>query len=314
MGEVIQGDAGASALQRRSATLQVAAGPHTGSNPPVSLFWCNGEFHEGAITLSPGDRGLSHGLGVFETMLALDGRMVALDLHLERMSSGSAKLGLDPARVDFPIIKAAAGELLIRCGLGKGRARIRISLTSGSGDQRIIAPGNDSLLWIMAAPAAEPAAAVSLVTATFPRNENSPLAGIKCLCYAENLIALDHARRQGADECLFFNTRGEVCEATTSNVFLVLDGQVVTPPLSSGCLGGTMRLRVMEICRDLGIRVGEATLGREDLFNATEVFTTSAIRGVVPVSSLDGRLLTEALLARRLASACFAPAGQASNR
>ena len=271
----------------------------------MSAIWCNGEFHDGPLAVSPHDRGLSHGLGVFETVLALDGRAVALGLHLERMKSGAAKLGLDASRIDFVIIDHAIGALLPRVELAEGRARVRISLTAGSGDLRTLGHCSDPILWITATPAADPPLAVSLVTAPFPRNETSPLAGIKCLSYAENLIALDHARRKGADECLFYNTRGELCEATTSNLFLVRDGQVITPPLASGCLPGTMRSRVIGVCREIGIGAGESVLREADLLDATEVFTSSAIRGVVAVSSIDGRVLRGAPVAERLAMRCF---------
>jgi branched-chain amino acid aminotransferase len=271
----------------------------------VSAIWCNGDFLEGPLGVSPHDRGLTHGLGVFETVLALEGRPVALGLHLERMAAGAERLGLDAARVDVGIIGHAIINLLLRVDLAKGRARVRIALTSGSADLRTLDPGEDSLLWITAAPAADPSAAVSLVTAPFPRNETSPLAGIKCLSYAENLVALDYARRMGADECLFYNTRGELCEATTSNVFLVRDGEVITPSLSSGCLPGTMRSRVIDACRERGIGVREMVLRQTDLLDAIEVFTTSAIRGVMPVSSIDGRTLPDSPVARILATHGF---------
>ena len=110
--------------------------------------------------------------------------------------------------------------------------------------------------------------------------------GIKCASYAENLVALDQARRAGADEALFYNTRGELCEAATANVFLVRDGEVLTPPLSSGCLPGTMRARVMA-----RIPVKEQPLTAADVAAAEELFVTSATRGVVPVVKLDGRVL-----------------------
>ena len=256
---------------------------------------------DGPLTVSPADRGLTHGLGVFETVLAIDGNPSALDLHLERMNAGAARLGLDGRRIVVAVIADAIQELLGRVGLVRGRARIRISLTAGSGELRDLSPGSDSILWITAAIAGEPPASVSLVTAPFPRNEASPLAGVKCFSYAENLLALDHARRMDADECLFYNTRGELCEATTSNIFLVRDGKVLTPPLSSGCLPGTMRHRVIAACEELGIGVGELTLYQADLPGALEAFTSSAIRGVVPVSFIDEREMPDAIVAKRLA-------------
>lgn len=254
-----------------------------------TLVWCNGEFREGPLAIEPGDRGLTHGLGVFETVLAVDGRPRALGLHLERMQHGAAVLGLDAARVDEVVLAAAIAGLLGRCSLEEGRARVRISLSAGSGDLRVLAPGAEAALWISASRAADPPESITLVTASFLRNEASPLAGIKAFSYAENLLALDQARRAGADEALFYNTRGELCEATTSNVFLARGEELLTPPLSSGCLPGTMRRRVLEFCAETGIAAREVSLTALDLAQAEQVFITSAIRGVVPVSAIDGR-------------------------
>lgn len=252
----------------------------------VNWIWCNGDYLEGLMVVLPSDRGLTHGLGVFETILALDGQPVALDLHLARMKDGAERLGLDAVKLRDGEITAAARDLLERSCHATGRARIRLALSAGAGDLRCLEPGNDALLWMTAAACPPPPASVALVTAGFPRNEQSPLSGIKCASYAENLIALDQARRAGADEALFFNTRGELCEAATANVFLVIGGEVLTPPLSSGCLPGTMRARVMA-----RIPVMERTLTAEDVAAAEEMFVTSATRGVVPVVKVDGRVL-----------------------
>lgn len=252
----------------------------------MSWIWCNGAFLEGPLAVSPVDRGLTHGLGVFETMLALDGRPLALDLHLARMRDGAERLGLNAGGLRGAEILSGMSGLLEHAGLSDGRARVRLALSAGAGDLRRLEAGSDALLWMTATACAPPPESMTLVTADFPRNECSPLSGIKCASYAENLIALDQARRAGADEVLFYNTRGELCEAATANVFLVRDGEVLTPPLSSGCLPGTMRARVMA-----RIAVKEQSLTAADVAAADEVFVTSATRGVVPVVRLDGRVL-----------------------
>ncbi len=265
----------------------------------MSWIWCNGEFLEGPLAISPADRGLTHGLGVFETLLALDGQPVALDLHLARMRDGAERLGLEGGKLIEANIATAMTGLLERAGLATGRARVRLALSAGAGDMRCLKPGSDGLLWITVAVCPPPPESLSLVTAEFPRNERSPLSGIKCASYAENLIALDQARRAGADEVLFFNTRGELCEAATANVFLVRDGQVLTPPLSSGCLPGTMRARVMA-----RIAVEERHLTAANVAAADEVFVTSATRGVVTVVKLDGRVLLAGPVAAEVAQLC----------
>ncbi|MCW1921105.1 aminotransferase class IV [Luteolibacter arcticus] len=258
----------------------------------MSWIWCNGDFLDGPLAISPTDRGLTNGLGLFETVLALDGQPVAIDLHLARMKAGAARLRWS---LEAEEIGDAIPSLLERCGLANQRARVRIAMTAGVGDLRDLARGVDSLTWITAAACPPPPESVSLVTSSFPRNERSPLAGLKCASYAENLIALDQARRAGADEAVFFNTRGELCEATTANVFLVKDGVTLTPPLASGCLPGTMRERVM--CQ---IPVREVALEVHDVETADELFLTSSTRGVVPVAAIDGRSLSPGPVAEQL--------------
>jgi len=148
-----------------------------------------------------------------------------------------------------------------------------------------------------AAATGDPPESVELCIAPYPRNEHSPLAGLKCASYAENLIALDHARRHGCDEALFFNTAGHLCEAATANVFLVKHGALFTPSLDCGCLPGITRGVVVEIASSLGIPCHETRLIRDDLLQADEVFLTSSTRGPVGVSRLDMRELPPCALA-----------------
>ncbi|HEC10817.1 MAG TPA: 4-amino-4-deoxychorismate lyase, partial [Acidimicrobiales bacterium] len=103
--------------------------------------------------------------------------------------------------------------------------------------------------------------------------------------YAENVVALAAAARSGADEALLLNNRGELCEGTGSNIFVVQGGRIRTPPLSSGCLAGITRELVGEL-----VEVEEAPLTPVDLDRAEEVFITSSTRDVQPVASVDGRL------------------------
>jgi len=104
---------------------------------------------------------------------------------------------------------------------------------------------------------------------------------------------------------VFANTRGELCEATGSNVFLVRDHRIVTPPEESGCLLGVTRALVLELCSDLGIDCAEQTLPVVALMQADEAFLTSTVREVQPVTAVDGRALTRApgAITRQLAAA-----------
>ena len=118
------------------------------------------------------------------------------------------------------------------------------------------------------------------------RNERSAVAGLKTTSYAENVVAVAEAYRQGADEALLANTVGELCEGTASNVFVERDGELVTPPLSSGCLAGITRALVLE-----WVGGKEAELPLEALTEAQEVFLTSTLRDVQALHRVDEREL-----------------------
>jgi branched-chain amino acid aminotransferase len=124
----------------------------------------------------------------------------------------------------------------------------------------------------------------ALATVPWVRNERSAVAGAKTTSYAENVVALAWARERGADEALFLDTRGHVCEGTGSNVFWVRDGRIVTPALTTGCLAGVTRGLVVQWCR-----VEEVEASFREVADAEEVFVTSSTRDVQAVRSLDGR-------------------------
>ena len=116
------------------------------------------------------------------------------------------------------------------------------------------------------------------------RNERSAVAGAKTISYAENVVALARAHERGADEALFANTVGALCEGTGTNVFVVQGGRVRTPSLATGCLAGITRELVLEL-----IDVEETdALTLDDLRGADEAFLTSSTRDVHPIASVDG--------------------------
>ena len=255
----------------------------------MTRIWCNGQWidpHD--FSIAPTDRGLMHGLGLFETLLAVDGRPVFAGHHLERFARGCERLGW---RMETTDLAAVMCELLHHNHLGSGRGRIRLAATAGSGVIGDLTQGGDCLLWMTASAAAEPPATTSVNVSPFTRNERSPLAGLKCASYAENHLALDHARRLGFEETLLFNNAGHLCEAATSNVFLVKDGTLRTPALECGCLPGITRAVVIGLAARNGIPSGEAPLTKADLHAADAIFLTSSIRGVMGVSRLEERVM-----------------------
>ena len=253
----------------------------------MNEIWCNGQWLPADnFPASAGDRGAFLGLGLFETMLAINGAPVFADRHLNRLRMSCEKFGWPLDLSDFP---EAAVELLVRNSLTTGRARLRLMVTAGSGPLNDLTTGVDRLVWLASFPAVEPPESVAVCLSPWPRNERSPLAGLKTASYAENLVALDHARRLGFDETIFTNTNGHLCEAATANLFVVRNSILLTPSLDSGCLPGIGREVICELASAHGITLEERPLLPADLLAADESFLTSAIRGPVAVSRFGDR-------------------------
>jgi branched-chain amino acid aminotransferase len=125
----------------------------------------------------------------------------------------------------------------------------------------------------------------SVAVVPWRRNERGALTGLKTTSYGENVLALAYAHDRGADEAIFANTRDELCEGTGSNVFVVRDGLLVTPPLTSGCLAGITRALVLE---RVGAVEEELAVAELDPSRVEEAFLTSSIRGVQPIAAVDG--------------------------
>ncbi|MFQ6170670.1 aminotransferase class IV [Oryzobacter sp. R7] len=234
------------------------------------------------------DHGVTVGDGAFETAKIDGGAPFAMTRHLRRLDRTVAGLGLPPA--DHDRIREGVAAVLDTDPIDFGRLRVTVTGGRGPlGSDRL-----DSALThiVTAVPHERPGAHGAVVTVPWVRNERAATAGLKTTSYADNVIALARAKEHGAVEAIFANTRGELCEATGSNVFVVLDGVVRTPPLDSGCLAGITRELVLEWCAHEGLEVVEQALPLDVLASAEEVFLTSSIKDVFAVSAVDGRALT----------------------
>ena len=131
-------------------------------------------------------------------------------------------------------------------------------------------------------------ASVRLDMKAHARHSEYEFSGCKMLSWAENLTWYEEARKNGFDEVVLLNERGEVCECTSANVFAAKAGEVSTPPLRSGCLPGVTRELLLDVVRVPGIMVVERALKPEDLERADQVFITSTTRDLIPVESIEG--------------------------
>jgi branched-chain amino acid aminotransferase len=242
--------------------------------------WLDGALvDEQAAHVSASDHGFLVGDGVFDTLRVYGGRPFALGEHLARLGESAAAMRIPmPASVD---LEQATRDVLEANDLIE--ARMRITLTSGAGPPGLARGAGPATVLIVAVPIAPWPPTSTAAVSRLRRDQDSPLAGVKTISLAGSVMALAEAREAGADEALLLNARGELCEATTANVFLVREGVATTPPLDSGCLPGITRQHV------LALGAAEGKLSLDDLERAEEAFLTSSTREVQPLVAVDGR-------------------------
>ncbi|MEV0579709.1 aminodeoxychorismate lyase [Streptomyces sp. RTGN2] len=246
-------------------------------------IWVNGALRAADdARVSVLDHGLTVGDGVFETVRTTDGRPFALTRHLDRLSRSARGLGLPAPDLDEVRRACAAVTEANPAALG----RMRITYTGGisplGSDRGTDGPG----LVVALGEVQRRPDTTAVITVPWTRNERGALTGLKTTSYAENVVALARAHERGASEALFANTVGQLCEGTGSNVFVVLDGRLHTPPVASGCLAGITRALAVE-----WTGAQETELPFDVLDRAEEIFLTSTLRDVQAVHRVDGREL-----------------------
>ena len=263
--------------------------------------WVNGTRIDARTpALSAIDHGVTVGDGVFETAKVVGGEVFAYSRHATRLDRSLAGLGLGPA--DPEVVQAGIAAVLEE-PLEFGRLRWTVTTGPGPlGSDR----GDGGFTYIVTASAVAPMPpSTGVIVVPWTRNERAATVGLKTTSYADNVVALAYAKERGAGEAIFANTRGELCEGTGSNIFVVVGDQILTPPLGSGALAGVTRELVLEWCRADGIAVREETLPVGILQEADEVFITSSTRDVMPVDRVGDRVLQIGPMTK-LASESFA--------
>lgn len=238
------------------------------------------------------DRGFLFGDSVYEVVRTHDGVPFAWPEHLARLRASAAGLRIDIGLDDREILRRMRATLDAARTNDDKQAYVRIVVTRGSGSMPSIdlahAPGPALCVIVVRAAPPPPTRPARLAIVERLRVDRRALdPALKSGNYLNNVLALDEAKRRGADDCLMLNSTGHVTEASTSNVFAVLDGTVYTPPLSAGILPGVTRAHLLELCRSESIAVAEQDLTADDLRRADEVFLSSTLRDVWPVSMVD---------------------------
>ncbi|MDX3729880.1 aminotransferase class IV [Streptomyces caniscabiei] len=247
-------------------------------------IWLDGGLQDiDSARVSVLDHGLTVGDGVFETVKTAEGRPFALTRHLDRLTLSARGLGLPEPDLDE--VRRACHAVLEAEPVALGR--LRITYTGGLSPLGSDRGDHGPTLVVALGETTRRADSTAAITVPWTRNERGALTGLKTTSYAENVVALARAHEQGATEALFANTVGQLCEGTGSNVFVVLDGEIHTPPVASGCLAGITRALVVEWT---GAR--ETDLPLDVLDHADEVFLTSSLRDVQSVHRVDARDLS----------------------
>jgi branched-chain amino acid aminotransferase len=250
----------------------------------MTQAWFNGGFLDlAAVHVRPDDRGFTLGDGLFETLRIQGGAAPLLDRHLDRLVAGCDLLGLP-----LPFDRAALADAILGTAArnGLGDAAVRLTLTAGPAPRGLPRPALPApTVLITAAAAPPPGGPVRAVIARCTRrNEHSPLSRIKSLNYLDNVLARQEAAARGADDALLLNGAGRLAEATAANLFLELDGVLVTPPVADGALPGVARGELL--------RAGavERSLVPDDLRRCTRAFLTNSL-GRRDLVEVDGRPL-----------------------
>jgi branched-subunit amino acid aminotransferase/4-amino-4-deoxychorismate lyase len=257
------------------------------------LVWLNGRcLHVRDARLSVLDRGLLHGDGLYDTWRTYDGEPFAVAAHLRRLAAAARQLRLPSPGPAAPWTRRAR-RLVARNGLRD--ATIRLTITRGGAGDSLVpdrpAPPTQ-LLTVRRLPpdlAEQQAQGIAAVLLPFPRDVAPPWGGLKLLGHPSAVVGRMLAVRRRAREGLYVTADDEVTEGTTSNLFLVESGGLVTPPATGEVLGGVTRDLVLRLARGAGIAIREERIPTVRLRRAREIFVTASTVEILPVVRLDGR-------------------------
>ena len=255
----------------------------------MGIIYFNGNVTEEKAVISPIDRGFLYGDGVFETMRSYGGKVFRQEEHLRRLFYSAEVISL---KIPYTIsqLKDAISETLSANKLSNAYIRITVSRGEGIGLTPPSSPGGNLLIVVQEVPLFPEkwyTDGLRGVVVKIKKDSLSPLFSIKSLNYLPNILAIIEARARNVDEGIILNSDCLVSSATASNIFLVSGEKLLTPSLKSNILPGITRQAVIEIAQRLGYEVCEAEIKKEELLVVNEVFLTSSVREIVPLTSID---------------------------
>ncbi len=246
-------------------------------------------------SISVYDRGFLYGDSVFETIRTYGGKPFALAEHLARLERSAERVFIRlPVSTDTLAAEVGEGLRLAQ----NAESFVRIMLTRGTGPLGLDPDlaENPSRV-VLVEPFVPPAREAyengieAIVVRAARATDATSAAGAKVANYLTSLLAIREARRRGAVEAFIVDARGSVLEGTTSNVFFVKKGELVTPPENAGILAGITRAHVLRAADEIGVPTALRDVREEELFDADELFISSTLREILPVVRLDGKTI-----------------------
>jgi len=259
------------------------------------LIYIDGKYvPKDQAKISVFDHGFLYGDGVFEGIRAYNGRVFRLKEHIERMYDSAKTIDLTP-----PLSKEEMAEVICEV-LRKNKlenAYIRPIISRGFGDLGLDPRKcpKPSVIVIATSWGAMYGdlydKGLKAVTVSVRRNPAEALPpNVKSLNYLNNILAKIEANYKGGDEAIFFDTNGYVSEGSGDNLYVVKNGEIITPPTLNN-LRGITRMVLLELAKSLGITVKEQNMGYYDLYSADEMFCTGTAAEVAPITWVDGRVI-----------------------
>jgi branched-chain amino acid aminotransferase len=258
----------------------------------MKRVWHRDGLVKGEVSLSPFDRGLTLGDGVFETIAVTNNVALWRYEHVQRMGDAALALGI---RFDAEQVETAIDALTHRV---KGSHVLRLTLTRGDVARGLASDGDRPVLIGTLQPF-DPAlrfAPVTLATVATRRNMYSVSSDVKTLSYVDNIIAAREAHELGAEDAVMLNSAGRVACSSIGSIFVETDDALLTPALSEGVLPGIMRAEVIRLAKLAGVKMREGKVTLRQLRDARAVYVSNSLRFLRPVSKLDGKKLARTKL------------------
>ncbi len=240
------------------------------------------------------NRGLRYGDGLFETIKVFNNTIHLAPYHFERLFDGIRLLEFE--RPDFFTEQFLSDQILSLCTLNNHQRKARVRLMIFRGRGGLFDPGNSIPNYIIQTwPLKETdslfnGAGLNIDMYYASRKCIDSFSHLKSNNYLPYLMAALHARKLQLDDCVILNSNGNICESAIANIFMVKNNQVLTPPLSEGCVAGVMRRFLLDRIAGMGLFIQEKPLSVADLTDSDEIFLSNAVQGIRWVKQFNNRL------------------------